>query len=352
VLVGYLTSPLRLGALQEYVLFVIGAPADQYRWSITPPPGGPAVTITTQIGSMSNWYDELGTHELQVEVMEAGAVAATLTLTELVVAPEPALETRLGADKSHFADVERELGNDLAGYIRRAAEATGPTGIPTHLLTTILMQEGLARAAKRGSFGADQRAKSGDYEAIREAQADRLADAFEEGKPRSGVLPDGTTGVVAMPPIPRTLGPGSLALWTLASIVGSPPLTPWLEADTAGATFPMFQRRIVLAKHIMAFRGLPYLTQVDIFNLARFPKTSVWFVAQLLATLKNRPHRWRTTAREDVLADPHLLEIIGSEYRDGPTTTPAASARPNDYGSSTRKMARGEVLAFDLALLP
>ena len=75
-------------------------------------------------------------------------------------------------------------------------------------------------------------------------------------------------------------------------------------------------------------------------------------MAELLAKLKNRAHRWQTTARDDVLADPHLIEIIGSEYREGPTTTPAASARPNDYGNTTRRMTRGEIMAFDLDLLP
>jgi hypothetical protein len=352
VLVGYLTSPLPLGTLQEYVLFAIGAPADEYRWTLTPPPGVPPATITTQIGSLSNWYDELGAHELQVEVMDSGATVATLVLTQEVEPPDPALETRLGSYKSQFTDVEREIGNDLAAYIRQGATATGPNGIPTHLLSTILFQEGLARAAKRGSFKAVQAAKSGDREGIREDQADILAEEFESGKSKPTVYPDGAIGPMgpSLAPKPRTLGPGSVGLWNVAGIV-SPPLIPWLEADL-DAVLPWNYRSVLIYRTVLAFRELPYLTQVDIFNLARFPKSSIALSARLLAKLKNRPHRWPATATADVLADPHLLEIIGSEYCNGPTTTPAASARPSHYGDSTRQLATGSSAAFDLDLLP
>jgi hypothetical protein len=354
VLVGYLTSPLRQGTLQEYVLFAIEAPADEYRWSISPPPGGSAVMITTQIGSMSNWYDELGAHDLQVEIVESGTVVATLTLTQEVVPPDPVLENRLGGYRSQLADNEREIGNDLAAYIWQAAAATGPNGVPSGLVTAILIQEMGARGAKRGSVYGELSAKSGDYNSVREDQADRLADEYEYGKAKPVVYPDGAIGPMgpSFPPIPRTIGPGQLGLWTVASIVGAPPLIPWVEADVTGATFPKMKRWLVLGSAVSAFRQLSYLNQVDVFNLARFPKSNVELIARLLAKLKNRTHRWPTTASDDVLADPHLIEIIGSEYRDGPTTTPAASAKPNDNGIHIRKLARGEYLGFDRDLLP
>ena len=327
VLVGYLTSPFRVGTYQDYVLFAIDAPADEYRWRIEGP-GGSVSTRTTSTGTLFWKYDQTGTHQVRVEVWESGALAVNLDLEQELVAADT---TGLGVSALQTRDSYLEQRNDLRNYMLSAAEATGQKGIPARFLSAILYQESGGTGPHRGTYSAELAQKSGHTDSIREVKADSLANEYEAG--RRQTLPDGATAELPTPPIPRAIGPGNLILYHIASMAGA---IPFLEADVAGSSWPRFKRRLVVASNVAAFRRLPYESQVDAFNLARFPQTSLAMVAKFLTRLKNRPTRWPNTDRDDVLADPHLIEIVASEYGEGATTTPAVSAKPNGYGNSTR----------------
>ena len=318
MLVSYLTSPLRTGTLQDYVVFAIGADADEYRWTIEPPGGPPERTETTTIGRLSHQFEITGTHEIRVEVVNGGTVTATLILLQGVVPPDSVLEQRIALEKidDQTADLLRELRNDFSAYIQSAAGATGPTGVPPRLVTTRIYAESLVRP-KRGTKAAEDKIAAGETSHVRDTEVDDKARLYQSGRP---IVSESFS---ASPPMPRSLGPGQVSEPTIATLEG---LIEWREGRATGTPGFRIDRKIVRIYNARDFIKLPYPEQIDMFNLARFPKTNILMVAKLLSRLKNRAHRWPNTLQCDGLADHHLVEILGTEYRMGPTETPAASA--------------------------
>jgi hypothetical protein len=326
ILVSFLTSPVPVGTVQEYVVFAIDADADEYRWTFTPYGETPA-TYTTDIGRVRHTFSDFGFHQVQVQVVLAGAVVATLGFIQGVAQLNPTLEQAISQSATMMdwdADVLRELWNDFNDYIHDAANATGPNGVPARLVAAILARECWGRP-KIDTSRAAWLIKTGEAEDIRENEVDAMAAAYEAGKPIFGA----GSPFLGAPPIPASLGPGQIALPTCAALEG---LITWREGAAAGTTGLDFDRKFVMWLNATDFIALDYVKQVDVFNLTRFPKINIKLVAKLLARLKNRPHRWPNVAKGDVIDTEELVKIVATEYNMGPTATPAASAQPNMYG--------------------
>jgi hypothetical protein len=339
VLVAFLTSPIRKQTFQEYVVFVIDGEADEYRWTVRDSAGQPVTvrdssgqavtTATTEFGSFSCWYANTGLHTIRVEVMVGGTVAATLEMPQMIRTPSFILEDIFAAQdagsltgffllRDHRSrDVLRELWNDFNLYIEDAADATGLKGVPPRLVAAILARESWARP-KRGTSGEIDVVAAGEAWKVRETQHDELATTYD-------LLGDA---------LPASLGPGQLLQPTVAALEG---LITWREGAAAGTIGLSIDRKFVQYLNVADFIGLVVLEQVDVFNLARFPKSNIKLVAKLLARLKNRAHRWPDVLRTDVLdsantSPDQLVGIVASEYNIGPTLTHYLAAEENRYG--------------------
>ena len=323
MLVSYLTAPLRVNTIHEYVVFVIDGDADEYRWTIEPPGGPPIRTHTTTIGWLPHFFTTMGLHEIRVEIVNGGAVVATLLLLQTVTTSDPALEQHIVDSRENLntADELRELHTDFRRYIQSASTLTAPNGIPTRLLSLIVHQETVP-APKWGSMRAYTMTKAGQEPRLREAQANTLAYLYEKGKPAIGSSPLMASFSVT----PRTLGPGQIGQWRVASLEG---WIPWREGPVRGTPGVKWQKKRIFFEDVWDFMMLPWWRQVDCFNLCRFPKTNIALVAKLLARLKNRANRWPDVLTEDVMSNDDLLDIVSTEYRIGPTLTPADQAEPD-----------------------
>jgi hypothetical protein len=327
ILVSFLSSPLRPATVQEYVVFAIDADADEYRWTFPPPGGGAATNYTTDIGTVRHTFSDFGLSQVKVEVVLNGAVVATLNLLQGVAQPNPTLEQAISQSATLMdrdSEVLRELWNDFNDYINLAADATGVNGVPPRFVAAILDRECWGRP-KIGTSGAADLIAADDAGHIRENEEDAMAFAYEAGKPIFGA----GSPFLGAPPVPASLGPGQIGQPTCAALED---MIPWREGAAAGTTGLEFDRKFVMWLNATDFISIEYVKQVDVFNLTRFPKTNIKLLAKLLARLKNRPHRWPTVAKDDVIDTEKLVEIVATEYNIGPTATPAASAKPNMYG--------------------
>ena len=335
VLVAFLTSPFRNQTFQEYVVFVIDGEADEYRWTILDSSGQPVTirdssgqavtTPTTESGSFSCWYADTGLHKVRAEVIDGAGIVATLEMPQEIRTPSLVLEDVFAAEDAGSLtglqllrddgerDVLRELWNDFKPYIEAAADATGSKGVPARLIAAILARESWARP-KRGTNRAQDVIAAGEAWKIRETQHDELAAAYEQGPPT----------------LPASLGPGQLLQPTVAALEG---LTTWREGAPAGTIGLQLDRKLVRSRNVLDFIGLVVQEQVDVFNLARFPKTNITLVAKLLARLKNRAHRWPDVLRANVLDTDNLVKIVATEYNIGPTLTHYLAADDNWYGN-------------------
>jgi len=323
-LVSYLTSPLRVNTIHEYVVFVEDGDADEYRWTIEPPGGPPIRTETTTTGWLVHFFTTMGTHEVRVEVVDGGDVVATLLLLQVVTTSDSALEQHIVDRRINLATADelRELRTDFGAYIQQASNLTGLDGIPSRLVSLVVHQETLT-APKWGSIRAFLMKKAGQEPRLREVQHNLQAYLYEEGKPVVGSSPF----LARLSVMPRTLGPGQIGQWRVASLEG---WIEWRENPTITDPDLKWKRKGILFKDVGEFMLLPWWRQIDCFNLCRFPKSNIELVAKLLARLKNRDNRWPDVLKQDVMANSDLLDIVLTEYRNGPSLTPAADAVP-DY---------------------
>ncbi len=75
-----------------------------------------------------------------------------------------------------------------------------------------------------------------------------------------------------------------------------------------------------------------------------WPKSNVKHAAELLANLKNRPHRFPHLNRVAFANQEGPVCIIATEYNKGPTNTPVKDAGISDYGAAVWKMMHNPIV--------
>ena len=337
-LVSYLTSPIVIGSVANYVIFGLNnAEADRYLWHVSSA-SGEVASGQADIGIFEFIPDRLGEITVIVQVEYGGNVVASLTLNQSVI-PENALFAdliesidRTGSLGQHILagiggdpPTTWELVNDLRNYVFRSANLTGG-GIPAQLLAAVVYKEALWRP-KTGSLPMRVASRLADFVgssdipvrgmelsgAIRELNAGQLED-FRE----------------------NSLGVCQIKMATAAMILG---LTPQLELPSENDDRPP-----VAAEIQLNFDDLAHEIKIDIFNLLRFPQSNIWLCGRLLAYLKSRPNRYPGFSAAQMMQDLKALQILATEYNMGAIASPSAGAKPNRYGRQVGSWAQWGIL--------
>jgi hypothetical protein len=262
-LVSFVTSPLAAGRVNDYVVFVtdpgLAAAATSYEWTFTLDAGSPT-TVPTALGEATFTPPDAGSLAVAVRIRDGGGSAlAQLSLTQDVVQPSPELEdlieqarNQAGPAVSH-PDVARELVNDHNPYYQNATPTSGtPDAAFRRLLFSVVLDGALRHDPAR-----------------RRAHVSHLAAALND---------DGDLATLAG----EGVGVSGVRLPLLA-MVGVPAELPWTEVPET----PAEQAHADLEVRT-AFAALSETSRIDLFNLARFPKSNVAWCGRILEALRDR----------------------------------------------------------------
>lgn len=361
ILVSYLTSPVPEKTKLDYVVFALpptgsnqDVDVDRYVWTVTSManPTVPVAESIEEVGTFHWTAQAVGQYKIGVELQLGGnvqpTVLATLELTQRVKARDAQLETlikktRTKKTNSTQADAQRELINDLRGYIVDAAQETGQYGIPARFLAAVLFMEIWARP-KEGTANAKSYRKRaggktnptwsewtwdeirqkvglkrefGHIDDIRCVETELVADIFDDEYNDRRMLSG-----------EKSIGIGQIAMTTAAMALG---LIEWRDKPVNGS----FKVNSEIRRD---WWELGIDTQVDIFNLLRSPKTNIKVAALLLTRLKNRPNlppseaqlkRWPDLTAAQFWQDAKAVGVIATEYNKGATDSDREHAQPN-----------------------
>jgi hypothetical protein len=300
LLVSFITSPLVVERLNTYVVFVtddaLAAATARYEWKFAPGEVEPETQVT-DAGEAT--YRPKAAGELQVSVRlvdEGGAEQATLTLPQEVVDPNPELEALIAAARNQPGpsvgnpEVARELVNDHNPYYQ-AVTLTTPenTDAFREMVFSMVFDGAQQRSAAR-----------------RAEHLARLATALNGDDGDFATLTGEGAGVcgVRLPLLAMTVG--------RSAADATPPLD-WTE-------LPDVAPRRASADEGLRERlaGLEAASKVDLFNIARFPKSNITHCARIVEQLRDR--YFRGASFEDVVngLSGTRAHWIVRHFREGP----------------------------------
>jgi hypothetical protein len=271
--VSFITSPLVVERLNTYVVFVtddaLAAATARYDWKFALGESEPETQVTD---AGETTYRPKAAGELQVSVRlvdDGGAEQATLALPQEVVDPNPELEALIAAARNQPGpsvgnpEVARELVNDHNPYYQAVALTTPEnTDAFREMVFSMVFDGAQQRTAAR--------------------RAEHLASLATALNGEDGDFPT-LTGEGA--------GVCGLRLPLLAMTVGrssadATPLLGWIELpDVAG-------RRAAADEALReTLAGLEAASRVDLFNIARFPKSNITHCGRILEHLRDRYFR-------------------------------------------------------------
>ncbi|MBK8568071.1 MAG: hypothetical protein IPN76_33360 [Saprospiraceae bacterium] len=264
-LVSFIANPIVVGRDNTYVLFVTNAgvagSVQGFQWSFVENGGAPIVQ-TTQFGEAVYRPNATGTLTVTAKAMGAGnAELSSAMLSQDVVATNAELEGMItGATDQPGPgignpEVARELVNDHNIYYQSVALQAPEAGDGFKKMVFNMVYE-----------GANHRSMSD-----RRDHLQQLAASLNGTGGDFGALAGQGAGV------------SGIRLAVLAmSLGGSPPL-PWTElpeslSDRAHADEALRQSLAALDEN----------QRIDLFNLARFPKSNITWCGKILEGLRNR----------------------------------------------------------------
>jgi hypothetical protein len=293
-LVSFVTAPLAVLRSNVYVVLVtdaaLASSVASFEWSFVEDGGTPTVR-TTEFGETEFAPSVEGYLDLTVRLLDAGSSElASLSLVQQVGPLNAALEQQIAdaADKPGpglgNTDVLRELVNDHNPYYLNVALRTPEPGEAFKRFVFSTVYEGALRRTP----------------AARAQQLGRVAESLNAGAPdfASAVAPGLGAAGVRLPLAAMMLPPNSL------------PFTELPQSDAAYA-FGDEQLRTALA-------SLSEDARLDLFTLARFPKTNITTCGRLLEALRDK--LFAGTSFDDVLTKMSgtMAQWIALNYRRGP----------------------------------
>ena len=338
-LVSYFTSPIALSTTITYIVFVLNnATADTYHWTFESIPSSKIEeSVPDPFDGLYRYTPKhLGTLKVKVEVIANGEKKSVLELEQEIVPLDSDLESLL-AGKGSIQNfnvsisvgalggndrISREIVNNFRNYILDTAynfknyilpsSSSSPetSKIPPRFLAAI-------------AYLAILRSKIKLFH--REAVLEKAANELNEDNPISFLF--------------DPLGVCQIKPQVLAMAIKKPNITPektytdWIEIPADGSKVRLTQTKIK-----SNFDNLEQNDKIDLFNLLRFPKSNIRMCEQLLFKLNERklsdgtPHRWGNLSREELLEKKNktALEIIATEFFDGPTLAPKPTDPPSD----------------------
>lgn len=264
-LVSFISNPLVVKRQNTYVLFVpdagLASATERYEWRFTLN-DNPAQVESTDEGEISYTPTETGTLNLEVKVLGAGnAEQSSISLSQSVVVANAELETQISnaTEESGPAignpDIARELINDHNPYYQAVSLQSPEEGDHFKCFVFNLLSSRAQRApAPR-----------------RKQHLDQLAAALNTDLADYGELAAEGAGV------------GGIRLALLAMCLGDTPPLSWTELpEDTGA-------RETAARELRnQLNGLDENVRIDLFNLARFPKSNITLCGKIAEKLRDR----------------------------------------------------------------
>lgn len=269
-LISYCSTPIRQGRANTYVVFVtdttIATGTETFEWAFDWGEDGQA-GWSTYHGQITFEPDRTGSLAVSVRLLAAdGAELSQISLQQEVIEEDGSLEMDLlNASSDNWpsmgdSDVARELVNDLGHYCTSSALAVPDADDAFVTFVRRVLADGLLRHPHME----------------RELAISAMADA----------LNDDEAGATDLLPI--ALGVGDLRLTLLAMTMtpggeGSSPLLEWTELSSGnaqyGAELELLQQQ---------YASLPLARRIDLFNIARFPRSNIRYSAMAIRTLWKR----------------------------------------------------------------
>jgi hypothetical protein len=300
MLVSFTTAPIVVRRENVYVLFVtdavLAAVAQSYEWTFKENDDIAKIS-TTLHGEVAYQPQTLGMLSLSVRVLDAGGTEqANLTLDQEVVLPSAEAEALIAdaRDKpgpgAANPEVLRELVNEHSRYYQAVKLQIPEAGDAFERFAFSIIFDGVLRRSS----------------AKRKQHVDQLAVALNEQAPDFITLAAEGVGVSGI----RL----ALLAMTLPRAAGSPgALLAWTELPEAAE-----QRSFADEKLRQTLGALNETALIDLFNLARFPKSNITQCGRILETL--RDHYFPGKNFDDVLTrmSGTLAHWITRHYREGP----------------------------------
>jgi hypothetical protein len=264
-LVSFVTTPIAIDRENTYVVFVTDASlvgtAQSFEWKFSEN-GSDARIETTQIGETHYRPKTSGTLETAVRVLDSGNTElARIEMNQDVVPPNGELESLIAEARNEpgpgipHPDVSRELVNEHNPYYQSVALQTPENDDEfKQFVFDIVFDGALRRDASR-----------------RKKHLDRLAASLHtSGEDFVGLIGEG-------------IGVCGIRLPLLAMTFGTPsPLLPWTELPESPAHAAAEQQ---LREQLAA---LDEEQRIDLFNVARFPKSNITQCSRIIEALRDR----------------------------------------------------------------
>ena len=294
-MISYVTSPLVQNRLNQYVVFItdagIAASAASYEWTITESGVAPA-NSTSIVGELELEPTHTGSLRVTVRILDSSDTEiATLTLDQTVVTASEELEDLIAESNEDAGpgmadpDALRELINQYNIYYQSV---------------NLQNQEPIA-GFKRLVFNMCFDGVMKRNEEERKRHVEQLALALNTGNADFATL--------------STQGIGVCNVRLLLLAMTLPGIMPWTLMPTDAN-----QRAVTLNNLHQDLAGLDENKKIDLFNIARFPKSNIKACAKMLENLRNQ--YFNTTSFDDVLTGMSgaRAQWIIAQYRQGPIT--------------------------------
>ncbi len=348
LLVSYLSSPVALGSVIDYVVFVLnGTNIDKYIWevfdgtSFSPP-------IETEIGIFEYETKKLGNHSITVKLKIDGVADSVgqLTLNHEVVPLNPALENffnpetisnSLNTEMSQIAIggdeiTSRELINNFRNYILDAtSEKINGMDIPARLLAGIAYKEMKRIPRKTGFLSSFLANIPKIYSIYRNKEIENVAEELNNGG-----TPNNAIGVLQITPL-------------TTAMVLTKPGTSTTYLNWHNYPIDKKERKNLYEQDLESYKLLDHNFKIDFFNLLRFPRSNIEIAVKFLQKLKNRGERWpyndgQGTTSEQLLQNEEAVSILATEFKQGsydlasPIDNINAGELDNSYGETVVKL--------------
>lgn len=295
-LVSFITAPIVVDRENLYILFVtdstLAGTAQSFEWTFAESGSAPT-TQTTQIGEIAYRPQATGKLEITVRVLDGGNTEqAKIEMTQDIVPLDGELESLISDARNEpgpgipHPDVARELVNEHNPYYQGVALQRPESGDGFKQFVFGFVFDGaLQRDASR-----------------RKKHLDRLAASLNSPGEDFGSLAAEGIGVCGI----------RLAL--LAMTFGNPsPLLSWTELPE-----PSAQRAAADERLRRQLATLNEEKRIDLFNLARFPKSNITQCGRIIEALRDR--YFSGTKFNDVLTGlmGTRAHWITRHFREGP----------------------------------
>lgn len=328
-LISYLTSPIRRGVINTYVLFIVDSSlADKvasYTWSVTLADlrdewvdNKCAGIFRYAFEAATDVFGDTTTTILVKLNDDEGNLLRQLTLQQEIIAPNASLEKIFRQTK--FSDeldyvlqriafgghpsTTREVVNDFGLYINMAFEKFKDQSpysdylIPKQMLAAITYLSVMAVPEKKRNSILEDAAK--------ELNSTGIPGVFYR------IIAD----------LPKPLGVCQISPQMAALVANKLPSSgdfegylEWREFSGNENMWGNYQKKLM-----SEFEDLSKEDKVDLLNLVRFPKSNIQICYGLLLKLKQREHRYNQMSAEQFLGDENAIKVISNELKIGPVS--------------------------------